>query len=450
MANQLSGEDRRPPVIRRERLATYHLLLCLTIFVLGCNSNAPEPGPVPGAASDSDRLVSADAKARAIAAKDTLFAELSGRLMEVMQAEGPVKAIEVCSKEANEIAQSVSKEQDVRIGRTSLKLRNPKNKPPEWARKLFVQKAREPQFTYIDSETVGALLPIKLQAKCLMCHGPADSLVPGVPEQLAKLYPNDQATGFSEGDLRGWFWVEVPAKMQPKASAANRNDHQALIQFGKMREVIGQKKHHGRVNLAELNQTENLYAVGAIEGLTGEVTIVDGKVIATRVNDSNELSPIESTTLQATLLVGKSVSQWHEFSVESKISPDQFDAYLAKIADESNLDLSKPTVFTIEGEFTDCCFHVINGACPVHAKRRGVEMNESEEPYQSIRSTIRGTLVGVYARDAAGVITHPGMDTHTHIVYSRPEGPEKLTAHVESVGLKSGSVVRIAKHTSDQ
>ena len=27
---------------------------------------------------------------------------------------------------------------------------------------------------------------------------------------LAKEYPADQATGFKENDLRGWFWVEVP------------------------------------------------------------------------------------------------------------------------------------------------------------------------------------------------------------------------------------------------
>ena len=31
-----------------------------------------------------------------------------------------------------------------------------------------------------------------------------------VKNELASLYPNDQATGFKEGDLRGWFWVNVP------------------------------------------------------------------------------------------------------------------------------------------------------------------------------------------------------------------------------------------------
>jgi hypothetical protein len=37
-----------------------------------------------------------------------------------------------------------------------------------------------------------------------------DRLSPAVREELKERYPADQATGFKDGDLRGWFWVEVP------------------------------------------------------------------------------------------------------------------------------------------------------------------------------------------------------------------------------------------------
>jgi hypothetical protein len=33
-----------------------------------------------------------------------------------------------------------------------------------------------------------------------------------VREELAERYPADRATGFKVGDIRGWFWVEVPNK----------------------------------------------------------------------------------------------------------------------------------------------------------------------------------------------------------------------------------------------
>ena len=29
-------------------------------------------------------------------------------------------------------------------------------------------------------------------------------------EQLTKFYPNDETTGFKEGELRGWFWIDLP------------------------------------------------------------------------------------------------------------------------------------------------------------------------------------------------------------------------------------------------
>ena len=45
---------------------------------------------------------------------------------------------------------------------------------------------------------------------CLACHGPAEALDEEVRVALAELYPEDRATGFRSGDLRGWFWVEVP------------------------------------------------------------------------------------------------------------------------------------------------------------------------------------------------------------------------------------------------
>ena len=43
---------------------------------------------------------------------------------------------------------------------------------------------------------------------CLKCHGDAESLAPEVSDRLAELYPDDRATGFAMGDLRGAFVVE--------------------------------------------------------------------------------------------------------------------------------------------------------------------------------------------------------------------------------------------------
>jgi hypothetical protein len=131
--------------------------------------------------------------------------------MQAIGTGGPAKAIEVCSEEAPQIAAAVAEEHHVAIGRTSFQLRNPRNQPPAWARPLIEQRPTDPRFVELPDQRTGALLPIRLQAQCTACHGPRDQISPEVRDQLDRLYPEDEATGFQEGDLRGWFWVEVPA-----------------------------------------------------------------------------------------------------------------------------------------------------------------------------------------------------------------------------------------------
>lgn len=152
----------------------------------------------------SDRRISVAAKA-----KDELFTKLSARLMAVMQADGPVAAIDVCSKEAVTLADAVGKAHGVEIGRTSYKLRNPANSPRDWAKPFVDNRTDTPQHVLLEDGSLGALFPIHLKVKCLMCHGQPDDILDVVKPQLANLYPNDDATGFKLDELRGWFWVEV-------------------------------------------------------------------------------------------------------------------------------------------------------------------------------------------------------------------------------------------------
>ncbi len=89
------------------------------------------------------------------------------------------------------------------IGRTSHRLRNPGNLAPGWAKPAVNEIVDTAWFAEGPAGELGAILPIKLAAPCLACHGPADGLNEDVRSALAESYPDDQATGFAEGDLRG-------------------------------------------------------------------------------------------------------------------------------------------------------------------------------------------------------------------------------------------------------
>jgi hypothetical protein len=190
------------------------VIACGALLVAGCQAESRNPPNSISYAKDSAPSIVAgstpsDAKnAKLLAAKEMLFQKLSGRLMEAMSQSGPAGAIRVCQVEAKAIASDVGKEANVSIGRTGVRLRNASNTPPAWAQKLVADKTETPVFVKLSNDHAAALLPIKLQAQCLMCHGPSEQLALDVKAELAKLYPQDHATGFCEGELRGWFWVE--------------------------------------------------------------------------------------------------------------------------------------------------------------------------------------------------------------------------------------------------
>lgn len=197
-----------------------HFILMLLCVTIGCSQTAPSANKTSPDAATHDAagpqitivqgsVPNDQQQAKMLAAKDALFEKLSGRLMEAMAQGGPSAAILVCQKEAPQIAKAVGQEQGVSIGRTGVRLRNPNNQAPAWAVELIEQKTDKPTFVTLSDNKAAALLPIKLQVQCLMCHGPDEQIAPDVKAQLQTSYPADQATGFNEGDLRGWFWVTL-------------------------------------------------------------------------------------------------------------------------------------------------------------------------------------------------------------------------------------------------
>ncbi len=188
-------------------------ILASVLHLSGCRRETdPVSGPISGGTPPPAipaRATRAQQERTARAARDAVFETLAARLVEVMSEEGPVEAIRVCRDEANELTREVGREYFVDIGRTSERLRNPENSPPYWARSLMELQPEQAEYLGLSDGRLGALLPIRMSATCVLCHGLPDEIPADVQAVLATHYPDDQATGFRPGDLRGWFWVEV-------------------------------------------------------------------------------------------------------------------------------------------------------------------------------------------------------------------------------------------------
>lgn len=155
------------------------------------------------------------------AAVQTFGTALKGELQAAIKAGGPVHAIAVCNEQAPAIAKATSTEAGLTISRTSLKMRNASNAPDAWELAVLQQfedrkAAGEPaeqleHYEVVDQDgqqTFRYMKAIPTAQVCLNCHG--SDLKDELSAKIDELYPDDEARGYQEGDLRGAFTIERP------------------------------------------------------------------------------------------------------------------------------------------------------------------------------------------------------------------------------------------------
>lgn len=178
-----------------------YICICLLSFLL----------PLHAQPKDDEKAATLMAEAAEIAKR--FGGTLKPHLKEALQTAGPVDAIEVCAFQAPKIAADLSRETGWSVKRVSLKPRNRQAAFPDaWEEgvlRLFNERLAKGE----SSETIayaeiidGRFRFMKTQgvdAPCLTCHG--ENLSPAVEKALRERYPDDQATGYALGEIRGAF-----------------------------------------------------------------------------------------------------------------------------------------------------------------------------------------------------------------------------------------------------
>jgi hypothetical protein len=186
--------------------------LALAAAALADPSNLPAPAPTPTPAAAIPITGPPELLARGADAQRAL-APLKQGLMSTLKAalaESPEKAVAACQLAAPGMAANASGDVYT-VGRTSERLRNPKNAPAPWLQALLVQYAQsapgESTGTVVALEdgAIGYVEPIRIQPLCTTCHGAA--VDPALLATIRARYPEDRAIGYANGDFRGLFWV---------------------------------------------------------------------------------------------------------------------------------------------------------------------------------------------------------------------------------------------------
>jgi hypothetical protein len=133
----------------------------------------------------------------------------------------PAEAVALCRHLAPEIKEEIEEETGWQVRRVALRVRHPENRPNDEERGILLSfetrsaAGQSAQLLRTDRvvELQGRRYVLFMQAiptfdTCLVCHG-AD-LDPEIDRAVRELYPEDETTGYSVGDIRGAFALYKP------------------------------------------------------------------------------------------------------------------------------------------------------------------------------------------------------------------------------------------------
>ncbi len=154
-----------------------------------------------------------------------LLNTLGQKLKTAMSTDGPASAVSVCKEAAPAIANSLSAEHGVQITRVGTRVRNQKmGHANAWQKEALTQfeerlalgeKPADLEYWKVVETTNGKrelhyAKAIVTQPQCLTCHGQTQDIPAALAEKIRLEYPNDQATGYSAGKLRGAVVITKP------------------------------------------------------------------------------------------------------------------------------------------------------------------------------------------------------------------------------------------------
>ncbi len=138
---------------------------------------------------------------------------LKPALKKAIKTKGLEHAVEFCAVKAPEITKKINQQnKEWTIKRVSLKNRNPSAKPDNWERKVLKmfdkrqsngESAKKMAYSEMVNGEFRFMKAQGVQGVCLSCH--SKNIAKNIKSAIDKHYPNDKATGYSLGQIRGAF-----------------------------------------------------------------------------------------------------------------------------------------------------------------------------------------------------------------------------------------------------
>jgi acetolactate decarboxylase len=192
---------------------------------------------------------------------------------------------------------------------------------------------------------------------------------------------------------------------------------------GAMRNVMRKGELFGTIALDTINNKTNLYGLGPLEYLKGEILVVDGKCYLSRVGKNDSLVMEESYNAKAPFFVYSNVQQWSEQKLPETVTDiGQLEAYIDSLMKNDTI----PFTFKIKATIDSAEIHIVN-------LPEGTIVHSPEEAHQNQKNYMLNNepvmLVGFFSRKHQAIFTHHDTFMHVHLI----NDSKTKMGHVEKV-----------------
>lgn len=197
-----------------------------------------------------------------------------------------------------------------------------------------------------------------------------------------------------------------------------------------MKNVMWEGQLYGNINLDTITDKTNLYGLGPVEYLTGEILIIDGKSYKSTVASNTTMKVEETYDIKAPFFGYANIARWTEHTLPDSIQANQqLEQYLDKVTKSS----PRPFMFKLSGTVEQATIHIVN-------LPKGSKVSSPDEAHKGQKSyklkNEQSEIIGFFSTEHKAIFTHHDTNLHMHLITT----DRQKMGHLDSVMFKRGTM----------
>lgn len=198
---------------------------------------------------------------------------------------------------------------------------------------------------------------------------------------------------------------------------------------GEMKNVMWKGQLYGNIQLDTIANRDNLYGLGPVAYLAGEILIIDGKSYKSTVLTDTTMSVEETYDIEAPFFGYATIEKWKTQAVPDSVQTlKQLENYLDKVTKNE----PRPFMFKLSGIVDSAWIHIVN-------LPKGATVSSPDEAHEGQKNyEIKGEqvdIVGFFSTEHKAIFTHHDTYLHMHLI---TKDRQKM-GHLDEVVFKRGT-----------